>query len=138
MNARIQLFILFAILLSGTPAIAQPPTDRVAPADSISDDDLISVVFLLKNRYRISQRQLAAKVEKAWSVTLGTENDATDFVVGRGDQFIISVDEKFFIVHVINQRYIDSLPENTRLLLDRDVQRLIEEHRAWISVDLLS
>ncbi|MGD0093512.1 MAG: DUF2314 domain-containing protein [Planctomycetota bacterium] len=100
----------------------------------------ISLVLLIKEPRQVDDVTLARLASKAWGATLKSgqdgDNSATDFVVGKSPIFMCRFQDMFFTIHNHAAPYFPpEVAEETRELR---LKKALSEHRAWLSVDLVS
>lgn len=104
---------------------------------------LTSFVLLLSGPRQVSAAQLAIVVTRAWGGTYGFEEDADkgkdeqNWVVGKSPIFLIKSPEAMYMVHNFGRPYTSDTEEMARSLSDLRVRKAVEDHRAWLAVDLM-
>jgi len=113
-----------------------------------SEEPLISLVYLLKEPRPITQDQIVTCASKAFNVTFDVDNEkATEFVIdfptppvneakyGKAASFMVKVQQGMFLVHSFPAPYVDNPRQFAKKIPDGRLQRVIENHKAWLSVD---
>lgn len=111
------------------------------------DAPLISLVLLLRDSRFMDVHTLAEQVSKAWGIPVETakERDVTEdenvadktYVVGTTPIFMIGHQGGFYLVNNFNQPYFDEPDKAAEECSELRLQKIIREHAAWLSVDLL-
>jgi len=100
-------------------------------------------VLLLSGPRQVTAAQLAIVVTRAWGGTYGFEddvdkgNDDQNWVVGKSPIFLIKSPEAIFMVHNFGRPYTSDTTEMAESLTDLRVRKAVEDHRAWVAVDLM-
>ena len=108
---------------------------------SESDDDgpLLSIVLLQKKLPTVSEKSIAAAIQKAWNqkVSVGDDGkkDATDFVVKGGPGFIIQCHDTFCMMIVVSKPYLET--EALNEVQELRTRKMLQEHKTWLSLDLV-
>jgi uncharacterized protein YegJ (DUF2314 family) len=146
--------LLLGIALLCSVTISSPLTSGLAHADeaksakkaapkgeseSEEEGPLLSIVLLQKKLPTVSEKSIAASIQKAWDqkVSVGDDGkkDATDFVIKGGPGFIIQCQDTFCMMIVASKPYLeaDALNEVQELR----TRKMLREHKTWVSLDLV-
>ena len=115
------------------------------------DKPMVSFVLLLREPRFIEARILAEIVSSAWggtyqasdmeSETEAAEPESNDaparFVIGQSPLFMVQSPEAMFIVNNFDRPYFDELSKAAEAMPELRLRHAVEQHRAWISVDLI-
>ena len=147
-------FLLLSFALASSITISAPVTSGLARADEAkaakkaspdqegeSEDEgpLLSIVLLQKKLPTVSEKSIAASIQKAWDqeVSVGDDSkkDATDFVIKGGPGFIIQCQDTFCMMIIASKPYLeaDALDEVKELR----TRKMLREHKTWLSLDLI-
>lgn len=112
----------------------------LAGSDSASEPPgMISIVGLVSELPFLDDAVLARHVQAAWGVTLDTtSDDPGDFVVGEAPLFVVRAHDTMFMVHYFDRPYFDDSEAVASSMRDLRVSHVIEQHKAWFSVDLMA
>jgi uncharacterized protein YegJ (DUF2314 family) len=166
MRIQLITTLLFALALSLTSESRSLRADEDAPktstkaaakkmkaapkvADEKENDDQakaeddgpppVSVVLLHKRLPKLTEQQVLAKIKSAWQIDLSSPEDGTEndegFVVKGGPGFIIRTKTAQYMMIVAEKPYlkVETIEEVEELRL----KNMLNDHQAWISVDLL-
>lgn len=127
---------------------------RLREAGGLDDDKkpMISFVLLLKEPRFLEAKILAEIVSAAWgghytsndmeSETASEEEAAgkadARFVVGQSPMFMVSAPEAMYIVNNFDRPYFDNIAEAAEAMPELRLRHAVEQHQAWLSVDLIS
>ena len=131
------LWFIWQIVSDKEPKEASPP-----PADEPAKP-LTSFVLLLNGPRQMAAAQLAIVVTRAWGGTYGFEDDVDagkdneNWVVGKSPIFLIRSPDAIFMLHNFGRPYADDVKGMAESLPDLRVRKAVEDHRAWLAVDLL-
>jgi uncharacterized protein YegJ (DUF2314 family) len=107
--------------------------------ESEENGPVLSVVLLQKKLPSLSEKGVAAVIQKAWKqkVSLGDDGqkDATDFVVKGGPGFVIQCQDTFCMVILETTPYIEA--DDLNEVAELRTRKMLQEHKAWLSVDLM-
>lgn len=67
----------------------------------------------------------------------GDDPDATEFVTGVSPMFIIQRQGKLYLVNNFDRPYVEDVEAEAENIQELRVRKAFQEHRAWLSVDLL-
>jgi uncharacterized protein YegJ (DUF2314 family) len=103
---------------------------------------LTSFVLLLSGARLLSSPQLAIVVTRAWGGTYGCEDDVEKgegqcWIAGKSPIFLIKSPEAIFMLHNFSSPYSSEARESAQTLPDLRLRKAVEDHRAWIAVDLM-
>lgn len=117
------------------------------PRRQKDDRPLISLVLLLKGERHMDVNALAQRTSIAWSVPVETAKDKDvsqdenigekTYVVGNTPLFMIGHQGGFYLVNNFDRPYFDEPDKAAEECPDVRLKKVIREHRAWLSVDLL-
>jgi len=117
------------------------------PRSGKSKEPLISLVLLLGEPRSMTAYSLAQQVSEAWGVPVETakEKDASKdenvaaktYVMGDTPLFMIGHQGGFFLVNNFHRPYFDNPEKSAEECPELRLQKVIKEHQAWLSVDLL-
>jgi uncharacterized protein YegJ (DUF2314 family) len=103
---------------------------------------LISLVLLLREARYLEAGILANIISSAWSETYTagdeTEEESERFVVGDSPTFIIQSPRALFMLHNFSRPYFDDVEAAAKAIKELRLRKAIEDHTAWISVDLIA
>jgi len=136
---------LAVILLVAWQILADRPKKRRKEGrkdDGTPPRPLTSFVLLLNGPRLLSSAQLAIVVTRTWGGTYGCEDDAEKgqgecWVAGKSPIFLIKSPDAIFMLHNFPSPYSSEARESAQALPDLRLRKAIEDHRAWIAVDLM-
>jgi uncharacterized protein YegJ (DUF2314 family) len=115
---------------------------RFSPAALDEDQPLTSLVLLLRETRYLEAKVLAEIVSSAWGgqygVAEGTEPESGRWVIGESPHFVVFAPEGLFAVHNVPSLYFTDLEDLAEELPELRLRKAIQEHQAWLSVDLLT
>jgi uncharacterized protein YegJ (DUF2314 family) len=129
--------------LKNLPGRRAPEPVSIPPCDmdaEIADGEmpLISLVLLLRDERFLDERILTGLVNQAWDAELEAgDPQAAEFVVGQSPSFVIQFRNRHFLVNNFARTYVEDMQTAIREIKEVRLRRAFEEHRAWLSVDLL-
>jgi uncharacterized protein YegJ (DUF2314 family) len=131
------------ILLLGGLYIAWQVWKEFAPDKLAREDDcqpMISLVLLLRQPRYLEASILAHIVSSAWGGNYASieDEESTRFVVGESPLFMVQSPEGMFIVHNFDRQYFDNTDAVVADLTELRTRKAVEEHQAWLAVDLIS
>ncbi|MCG8510497.1 MAG: hypothetical protein MI741_14830, partial [Rhodospirillales bacterium] len=97
-----------------------------------------SLVLLLNKPRLMNENVLRRHVEMAWGIQFPEGEDAKEFVVGQKPSFVVQTRANTFLVNVFDQPYVDDPAESATQIGELRLRKAVADHRAWLSVDLLS
>ena len=116
-----------------------------AAPDAETEDDkkpMISLVLLLREPRYLEASVLAQILSSAWggeySSGEGDDEETQRFVVGESPLFAVQSPEAFFVVHNFARQYFDDTPAAAADAKELRLRKAIEDHQAWLAVDLIS
>lgn len=87
---------------------------------------------------RLAQQAWQVDVEVSDETAIDDENDDGQFSsMGSSLRYLLRAENRSFVVYNLGEPYFESPEEYASQILDSRVSRAIEDHRAWISIDLL-
>ena len=104
---------------------------------------LTSFVLLLNGPRKLSAAQLAILVTRVWGGTYGCEEDVEkgteggNWVTGKSPIFLMRSEDAIFMLHNLPSPYSPETKELARSIPDLRLRKAVEEHRAWLAVDLM-
>ena len=102
------------------------------------DKPIRAFVWLLDEPRMLDAPMLQRIVEQALDKTLAPGADVGgDFVVGEMPMFIVKLDLYMLMVNAIPAPYMKDPARAARAISERRLQKVVAEHRAWLSVDLM-
>lgn len=103
------------------------------------DPSTVSLVALLDHPAPLEATIVAVRASEAWQIEVGTEEDENEaaYVVGESPHFLLKRDDWLFAIHDGDDPYFPAPRRVVTASTDVRVRRVVEEHRGWISVDLL-
>ncbi len=103
------------------------------------EDDLVSLVAFLPEPLFLDNTVLAHLAGRCWDVHMGTEEDESveSFVVGESPHFLVKYEDCFFTVHNVDVPYFEEPAEIAEHMNELRIRHAIEDHQAWVSVDLI-
>lgn len=112
--------------------------DEPLNASAAEDDQQpqISIVLLRSKPKLLDEEKLTQTLTQAWDRTFSTQNEA-NFVVGNGGIFMVRSDIGFWTVHNHAVSYFDDHAKVVEAMPELRLRKAIEQHRAWLSVDLI-
>jgi uncharacterized protein YegJ (DUF2314 family) len=131
-------------LVTSNPAHADEAktAKKAAPdreGESEDEGPLLSIVLLQKKLPTVSEKSIAASIQKAWDqkVSVGDEGkkDATDFVIKGGPGFIIQCQDTFCMMIVASKPYLEA--EALEEVQELRTRKMLREHKTWLSLDLI-
>jgi uncharacterized protein YegJ (DUF2314 family) len=120
---------------------ARTAKNKAPKEGSESEDDgpLLSIVLLQKKLPTVSEKSIAASIQKAWNhkVSVGDDGkkDATDFVIKGGPGFIIQCQDTFCMMIVASKPYLEA--EALKDVQELRTRKMLQEHKTWLSLDLV-
>ncbi|MBB3209730.1 uncharacterized protein YegJ (DUF2314 family) [Rhodopirellula rubra] len=114
--------------------------------DGEEDKPMISLVLLQRQPKYLENMILTKVVESAWGGDYSnsdaqSDDDADDgdgFVVGESPMFVIKAPAGMFLVHNFDVPYWDNKDEVVEAIGELRLRNAVEEHTAWLSVDMLT
>ncbi|OPZ85178.1 MAG: hypothetical protein BWY76_01522 [bacterium ADurb.Bin429] len=138
------------VLLAVAAVLVKQALYRVRQRNAVAKDDdpLISLVLLRSLRLALTEDEVRARVSRALAMSFDVGNEhATEFVMevpaearppfGEGQTFLVKIAAGFFFVHSYAKPYMDLDARALDDIMDQRLRRVMAEHRAWLSVDLL-
>ncbi|MCB1306112.1 MAG: DUF2314 domain-containing protein, partial [Leptospiraceae bacterium] len=118
-------------------ALKRWETESDEEADS---KPLISIALLLKTPRYLEEAILAQIVQSAWggNYTEGDDDDRDGFVVGKSPIFMVKCPQGMFLVHNHQTPYFYDIEETAGHFREKRLRHAIQEHQAWIAVDLIT
>ncbi len=117
------------------------------PRRAKDDRPLISLVLLLRESRNMDAHSLSQRLGIAWGVPVETakEKDVSKeanvanktYVVGDSPIFMIGHAGGFYLVNNFDRPYFEEPDKAAEDCPDQRLKKVIREHRAWLSVDLL-
>ncbi|HEY1173034.1 MAG TPA: DUF2314 domain-containing protein [Verrucomicrobiae bacterium] len=117
------------------------------PRRSKDDRPLISLVLLLKESRTMDVHSLSQRLSIAWGVPVETAKDKDvsedenvadkTYIVGSTPIFMIGHQGGFYLVNNFDRPYFDEPDKAAEDCAELRLRKVIREHRAWLSVDLL-
>ncbi len=117
------------------------------PRRKKDDRPLISLVLLLGESRKMDVDSLAQRTSIAWGVPVETAKDKDvsqdenvaqkTYVVGTTPLFMIGHQGSFYLVNNFDRPYFDEPDKAAEDCPDLRLKKVIREHRAWLSADLL-
>jgi uncharacterized protein YegJ (DUF2314 family) len=99
---------------------------------------LVSLVLLLKAPRYLEESVLQQIVSSAWGEDYsGKDEDAGRFVVGNSPMFLVHSGDVMYLVNNFDRPYFDKMEEVVKAVEDKRLATAIEQHKGWLSVDLL-
>jgi uncharacterized protein YegJ (DUF2314 family) len=106
--------------------------------DDSEDNPMISLVLLLREPRYLESVVLKQIVSAAWGGDYcKSEDEAEEFVVGESPLFLIHSKDGIFTVNNFDQGYFSDLPAVLEDVHELRLRKALEEHKAWLSVDLM-
>lgn len=106
--------------------------------DDEDDSPMMSIVALVNELPFLDDSVLRRHVTNAWGVEFdATDEEAESFVVGDAPLFIVKIKEQMFMVHYHDRSYFDDPEEAAKSASELRTARIVTEHKAWFSVDLM-
>ena len=112
-----------------------------------SDRPMISLVLLLGSPRSMTAYSLAQQVSTAWGVPVNTvrqgedkssaTEDKSTYVLGETPLFMIGHQEELYLVNNFERPYFDDPAKAAEACPELRLQKILKEHQAWLSVDLL-
>lgn len=100
---------------------------------------MLSFVLWERTPRMLDDRILAQVIGSSWPGDYTQQDeDAACFVVGSSPVFMVRSPSGMFMVHNQAQPYLDDIKSAAESTMDLRIRKAIEEHQAWLSVDLLS
>lgn len=131
---------VMTLVFSGSLLFSFSQAATVGLPDDDNSIDLISVVLLQREVPEFSDERIAGALEKAWGRKLRTGADAAEtsaeYVVRRDPGYVIQTRDARYLVIISSRPYVSE--EDIEAVTDLRLRPVLREHRAWISVDLLS
>ncbi len=105
-------------------------------------EPLVSLVLLLRKPRYLEARVLAESVSTAWGEKYSAgddgDKDSVRWVVGETPLFMINAPEGIFLVNNFDRQYFEDTQAVVDSVNELRLRKAIEEHQAWLSVDLIS
>jgi uncharacterized protein YegJ (DUF2314 family) len=114
--------------------------------DGIPPKPLTSFVLLLDAARRLTAADLSAVLGRAWGGVYGSRGEiegdgegpeSANWVVGKSPIFLIKSDDAMFMLHNFPSPYSGDSRDAAQSIPDLRLRKAIEDHRAWLAVDLL-
>jgi uncharacterized protein YegJ (DUF2314 family) len=103
---------------------------------------LISLVLLLRQPRYLEARVLAESVSTAWGERYSSgddgKKDSVRWVVGETPRFMTNAPEGIFMINNFDHQYFDNMQGVLEYVQELRLRKAVEEHQAWLSVDLIS
>lgn len=132
------VFLLIAIWAAWT-------TWRKLRSSSVENDGenskpIISLVLLLSQPRYLEDEVLAHIIESAWGgdYTNEDEQKRDGFVVGRDKIYVVKSPMGIFTINNFSSSYWQDVQTVVNPLPDLRLRKIVSEHKAWLSVDLIS
>ncbi|MCM2373252.1 DUF2314 domain-containing protein [Aporhodopirellula aestuarii] len=123
------------------------PEQTDETSDDESDKPMISLVLLQRQQKYLEDMILAKLVEATWGGDYshgdGEDDDSDEhegdgFVVGENPLFIIKAPTGMYLVHNLDAPYWDNKDEVVEAIGELRLRKAVEDHTAWLAVDLLT
>ncbi|HEX2853404.1 MAG TPA: DUF2314 domain-containing protein [Opitutaceae bacterium] len=115
-----------------------------ARALAAAEAPMVSLVLLLKQPRYLEARVLAEILRSAWGISFSTGGGDGDkrgseepFIVGETPIFLVQTGTTLFIVHNHERSYFDDVDEVAKGVPELRLRSIVQEHRAWLSVDAM-
>lgn len=107
--------------------------------DDTENKPMISIALLLSKPRYLEDKVLAHIVESAWGGNYTQEDSPKQdgFVVGESPLYMIKSPMGMFVVHNFSRPYWDEVDKVAMDIPDLRLRKAVQEHQAWLSVDLL-
>src|SRR5438876_4511671 len=100
-----------------------------------ADAPPFSVVLLLRHHQELTEQRIHAAIRAVWG--RGPRGD-DEYVVYQDPVSVVRMDGRMFLLNSIPQPYGDDPQAAASVVGDLRQRKLLQEHQAWMSVDLLS
>ncbi len=154
-------FVLVLVSLTAWYLWTLPIPPREEEDQKGDDKPLRSLVLLLREPRHLEAAILAHLASKAWGVEVeGVDPDQAEedeeetdgaegqgdaagseqrksMIVGQSPHYLCTHGDSVFAIHHFDDPYVDDPGESARDIPEMRTRRAVEEHRAWLSVDLL-
>jgi hypothetical protein len=99
---------------------------------------MVSLVLLLNEPRYLDADMLTQIVNRTFDVDLGAGGDeAVEFIIGEAPVFILQLRQGTFNVLSFPKPYFDDVQAAAKGVKELRLRKVIQEHQAWLSVDLL-
>ncbi len=109
--------------------------------DSLTKQNMISMVALFERLPYLDRRTLELHVHCAWGIDFKSHKDATQYVKGNTPMFLVCTGDctgdRIYAINYFERPYYDQLDEAAGQTNEVRAKSIIQNHRAWISVDLM-
>jgi uncharacterized protein YegJ (DUF2314 family) len=98
-----------------------------------------SLVLLFREPRDLDAELLVQVVNSTFGLELTTgKSDATEFVTGEEPVFFAQFAKRIFQILCVRKPYFDDLDAITSEIIELRLRKAVAEHRAWVSVDLMT
>ncbi|MCL2641151.1 MAG: hypothetical protein FWD53_09930 [Phycisphaerales bacterium] len=138
MRTLLILGVVVALLLLGLWIFRSFRTSTAKPDESPNSGERItSLVLLLKTPRSLSDRELQDAAGRAFKHVFGSEGEYVAAAMPREGFFIVRMPEMNMGVITMNSPYFTDVVAAADSIREFDVKRAIQDHSAWISVDVI-
>jgi len=140
--ALVTLWIAWQLLTDSDRKIAAQKK-RGDDSVRVPPQPLTSLVLLLSRPRKLTAADVAIAVTKAWGGAYGFQDevgggsDKENWVVGRSPVFLIKSPDGMFMFHNNPAPYSPESKALAQSIPDLRLRSAVEEHRAWVAVDLM-
>lgn len=116
-------------------------TARYLSSRGFNEDEnhpLVSIVMMLREPRYLDADIVKTVVAQAWGITVGGEEEDDTFVAGEDQHFIIKSPKGLFVLHNIPAPYFENVSAMADEIDELRFRKMLVEHKAWMSVDLIS
>jgi len=118
--------------------VVKPIRVEKPPAESHSEETMISMVALFEELPYLDEAVLSAHVKRAWGLELGNDHDDESFAAGWAPLFVVRTPHQMYTINYVDRNYFDNLEEVLGEVTEMRLSKAIRSHDAWLSVDLVS
>jgi uncharacterized protein YegJ (DUF2314 family) len=103
------------------------------------DSRLISLVLLLQEPRCLDAEIIAQRLSDEWDrpIAAPLEGMADDYVSGEEPTFLVCLNHEFYLINHFSRPYMDDPQRVARRISEMRLQKAIERHQSWLSVDYL-
>lgn len=98
---------------------------------------MISMVVLYNRFPFLDQTLLEQYASEAWEVEFESSDEAMTFVAGESPLFILRTEKQVYAVNHFHRPYFENTADLVDDTFESRAKHIIQNHRGWISIDLL-
>jgi uncharacterized protein YegJ (DUF2314 family) len=103
------------------------------------DSRLMSLVFLLREPRCLDAEILAQRLSEEWGrpIAAPSEGPAEESISGEEPTFLLRLEQEYYLINHFDRPYMDEPHRAARKISELRLQKAIERHQGWLSVDYL-